>query len=146
MEMAASFAVVISCSRPRATCPYTAVADTGAQVSGGGSPTVGGPRHIPTSAPGYTHGSPHVAGGSMRLLGTITCQVSVGTVPQTTECIYIAEGRGSNSTYRSRHARALRLVHHTFLRAPFHPPVCVLWSHQTPQKTHVVRKRHLTNL
>ncbi|KAG0694038.1 hypothetical protein GWK47_027307 [Chionoecetes opilio] len=113
----------------------------GASVCGG-SPTVGGPRHIPTSAPGYTHGShprcrgQHAPPGSHHLSGLR------GTV-STTECIYIAEG--VQQLYLSLKAcKALRLVHHTFPR-PFHPPVCVLWSHQTPHKTHVARNRHLTN-
>ncbi|KAG0708729.1 hypothetical protein GWK47_023961 [Chionoecetes opilio] len=43
--------VVISCSHPSATCPYTAVADTGRKFCGRVAYFFGGPRHIPTSAP-----------------------------------------------------------------------------------------------
>ncbi|KAG0710074.1 hypothetical protein GWK47_023549 [Chionoecetes opilio] len=70
VEMAASLPVVISCSGPLApTCPlHSSGGHWGASVCGG-SPTVGGPRHIPTSAPGYTHGSHPRCRGSMRLLG-----------------------------------------------------------------------------
>ncbi|KAG0711217.1 hypothetical protein GWK47_021093 [Chionoecetes opilio] len=114
----------------------------GASVCGG-SPTVGGPRHIPTSAPGYTHGSHPRCRGQHATPGNHHLSVSVGTV-STTECIYIAEG--VQQLYLSLKAcKALRLVHHTFPR-PLSPPVCVLWSHQTPHKTHVARNRHLTNL
>ncbi|KAG0712824.1 hypothetical protein GWK47_017580 [Chionoecetes opilio] len=70
---------------------YTAVADTGAQVSVAGRLLLGdlgiSQRQLQATPTAVTH----VAGGSMGLLGTITCQVSVGTV-STTECIYIAQG------------------------------------------------------
>ena len=69
----------------------------------------------------------HVVGGSMCLLGTITCQVSVGPVT-TTECIYIAEG--VKQLYLSLKAcKALCLVHYTF---PC-PPVCAVEPSHTPQ-------------
>ncbi|KAG0718213.1 hypothetical protein GWK47_052865 [Chionoecetes opilio] len=91
MEMAASLPVVISSLTPsRHVSLHSSGGHWGASVCGG-SPTVGGPRHIPTSAPGYTHGSHPRCRGEHAPLGTITCQVSVGTV-STTECIYIAKG------------------------------------------------------
>ncbi|KAG0720921.1 hypothetical protein GWK47_047473 [Chionoecetes opilio] len=133
VEMAASLPVVISCSRPRATCPYTAVADTGAQVSVAGRLLLGdlgiSQRQLQATSTAVTH----VAGGSMRFLGTITCQVSVGTV-STTECIYIAEG--VQQLYLSLKAcKALRLVHHTFPRPLSPTSVCAVEPSDTPQDT-----------
>ncbi|KAG0718159.1 hypothetical protein GWK47_000807 [Chionoecetes opilio] len=122
MEMAASLPVVISCSRPRVSCPYTAVADTGAQVSVAGRLLLGdlgiSQRQLQATPTAVTH----VAGGSMRLLGTITCQVSVGTV-STTECIYIAEG--VQQLYLSLKAARPFAWSITPSRAPFtHQCVC----------------------
>ena len=83
-----SLPVVISCSHP-STCPYTAVADTGAQVSVADCFLLGdlgiSQRQLQATPAAITL----VAGGSMRLLGTITYKVSVGPVT-TTECIYIS--------------------------------------------------------
>ena len=73
----------------------------------------------------------HIAGGSMCLLGTITCQVSVGTV-STIERIYIAEG--VQQLYLSLKAcKALRLVHHTFPRPLAPTSVCAVEPSDTPQ-------------
>ena len=73
----------------------------------------------------------HVAGGSMRLLGIITCQVSVGTV-STTERIYIAEG--VQQLYLSLKAcKAFRLVHHTFPHPLAPTSVCAVEPSDTPQ-------------
>ena len=129
--MTASLPVVISCSRPCATCSYTAVADTGVQVSVANRLLLGdlgiSQRQLQTTPMAVTH----VTGGSKCLLGTITCQVSVGTV-SITEHIYIAED--VQQLYLSlKVCKALRLVRHTFLRPLAPTSVCAVEPSDTPQ-------------
>ena len=104
VETTASLPMVISYSRPHATCPYTAVADTEMQVSVACRLLLGDLGISQCQLQAALTAVTHVAGDSMHLLDTITCQVSAGPVA-TTECIYIAEGVQSNLTYYSRHAR-----------------------------------------
>ncbi|KAG0719863.1 hypothetical protein GWK47_049616 [Chionoecetes opilio] len=130
--MAAPLPVVISCSRPRATCPYTAVADTGRKCPVAGRLLLGGlgisqrqppgphPRQSPT-LPGQ-HAlleNPHLSG----LRGDCLPPQSASYIPKA--C--------SKSTYRSRHARPFAWSI-TPSRAPFHPPVgCFCGAIDTPK-------------
>ncbi|MPC31968.1 hypothetical protein E2C01_025269 [Portunus trituberculatus] len=108
MEVTADLSVRIVCPWPQAECCTTAVADTRAQVCITGRPLLES-LGIP---PGQLHASPrtvnHVASGGVKLLGSLTCEVTVGAIT-TSECVYIAEG--VQRLYLSlRACRALQLV------------------------------------
>ena len=112
VEATADLPVRIVCPHPRAECSATAIADTGAQVCIAGRPLL---RRLGIS-PQLLHASPrtvnHVAGGRVKLLGSLTCEVTVGAIT-TSECVYIAEG--VQHLYLSLGAcRALRLVPQDF--------------------------------
>uniref|UniRef100_A0A0P4VNI8 Reverse transcriptase n=1 Tax=Scylla olivacea TaxID=85551 RepID=A0A0P4VNI8_SCYOL len=114
VEATADLSVRIVCPWPQAECCTTAVADTGAQVCIAGRPLLES-LGIP---PGQLHASPrtvsHVAGGGVKLLGSLTCEVTVGAIT-TSECVYIAEG--VQRLYLSLGAcRALQLVPQDFPR------------------------------
>ncbi|KAG0722524.1 hypothetical protein GWK47_044339 [Chionoecetes opilio] len=117
--------------------------DTGAQVSVGVA-YCWGTSAYPKSAPGYTPRQHPRCRGSMRLRGKPSPSGLRG------DCLHHRvhlHSEGVQQLYlSSRHARPFAWSI-TPSRAPFHPPVCVLWSHQTPHKTHVAREnRHRTNL
>ncbi|XP_063859146.1 uncharacterized protein LOC135100114 [Scylla paramamosain] len=114
VEATADLSVRIVCPWPQAECCTTAVADTGAQVCIAGRPLLES-LGIPL---GQLHASPrtvsHVAGGGVKLLGSLTCEVRVGAIT-TSECVYIAEG--VQRLYLSLGAcRALQLVPQDFPR------------------------------
>ncbi|KAG0726001.1 hypothetical protein GWK47_037487 [Chionoecetes opilio] len=131
VEMAASLPVVISCSRPRVSCPYSSGGHWGASVCAGrlllGDLGIS-QRQLQATPTAVTH----VAGGSMPLLGTIPVRSPWGTV-STTECIYIAEG--VQQLYLSLKAcKALRLVHHTFPRPLSPTSVCCCGAIRHPTR------------
>ncbi|KAG0730145.1 hypothetical protein GWK47_028886 [Chionoecetes opilio] len=144
VEMAASLPGVISCSRPRATGSLPAVADTGAQVSVRVAYFLGdlgiSQRQLQATPTTVTHVLPGAACDSWE---PSPVRSPWGLSPPQS-CIYIAEG--VQQLYLSLKACKALPWSITPSRAPFHPPVCVLSSHQTPHKTHVPRNRHLTNL
>ena len=91
VETAACLSVQVTCPQPRSECTVMAVAETGAQVCTAGRPLLRSlgvsPRH-PQASPRIVS---HVAGGGVRLLGSLTCSVTAGTIT-TTELVYIAKG------------------------------------------------------
>ncbi|KAG0717638.1 hypothetical protein GWK47_054031 [Chionoecetes opilio] len=144
--MAASLArVVISCSRPRATCPYTAVADHWGAVVCGGPPTVGGPWHIQRQPPGLHPGKVHptLPGAACASVGTHHLFRSLWDC-LTTECILHSEG-GSN-IYLSLNGQQgpSPASHHHLSRAHFHPPVvCAVEPSDHPTRNPRRRSRNL---
>ncbi|ROT84068.1 hypothetical protein C7M84_022732 [Penaeus vannamei] len=87
----ASLPVIVVCGNLRARCSTMAVADTGAQVSMAGRTllnNLGILQHQLQPAPVAVN---HVAGGGVRLLGSLICQLVVGPVT-TNERIFFANG------------------------------------------------------
>ncbi|KAG0712342.1 hypothetical protein GWK47_018723 [Chionoecetes opilio] len=128
--MAASLPVVISCSRPRATCPLHSMRTLWRKCLWRVA-YCWGTSAYPNVAPGYTHGShprcrgQHATPGNHHLSGLRG------------DCLhhrvlYIAEG--VQQLYLSLKAcKALRLVHHTFPRPLSPTSVCAVEPPDTPQ-------------
>jgi len=91
VDTLASLPVIVVCGNLRARCSTMAVADTGAQVSMAGRTllnNLGILQHQLQPAPVAVN---HVAGGGVRLLGSLICQLVVGPVT-TNERIFFANG------------------------------------------------------
>ena len=114
VEAAAGLPVQLTCPHLQLECSITAIADTGAQVCIAGRSLLRSldisPRHLQASPRTVSH----VAGGGVKLLGSLECNVTAGTVT-TSELVYIAEG--VQRLYLSLGAcKALRLVPQDFPR------------------------------